>query len=211
MGLEEFLELSEFIAKIILIVVSIIGGVLLHLKVSQIGKSGRNYFLLGIAVFAYIFGLTRALFLYTDNITSSDPNYELLWKFGWVMSLISIMAIVMVIETYMMKTKYIFTGIGIIGVILTIILSIALVRFINAAISGVLLVDIIAAYCYVAIKSEGEPRSRALKSLFAIFLLAFGLVMDGFTDQLFGIELGVIAASVMIIALIFYLRIIYST
>ena len=212
MGLDEFLEQAELVSKIILIIVSIVGGAILHYKAIKLEKSGQKYFFLGIAIFGYVFAVTRALFLYTDHIGSGNPSYDFLWRLAWVMSLVSITAIVIVIETYIMKTKYIFTIIAFIGIGLTIFLAISDVRYINAAVSAILLVDILAAYTYVAVKSEGELRNRALKSFLGISLVAIGLVIDGFSDQLFGgMDLSVIGASLMIIGLILYIKTIHES
>lgn len=203
--LAQFLEDSEFISKIILIGVSVIGGLLLHRRAAKLEKSGRKFFFLGIAVFGYLFGLTRALFLYTDlpDVGRSNP----LWRVGWVLSLLSIAAIVVVIETYIMKTKYVFTVVAIIGVVLTILLQPDQLKLINAAVSGILLADVLAAYTYVAIKSEGTPRTRAIKSFLGISLIAVGLLIDGFSQDFFiGLDISVIGVSLMIVGLILYLR-----
>ena len=91
-------------------------------------------------------------------------------------------------------------------------MAISDVRYINAAVSAILLVDILAAYTYVAVKSEGELRNRALKSFLGISLVAIGLVIDGFSDQLFGgMDLSVIGASLMIIGLILYIKTIHES
>ncbi len=210
MSVKRAMGLEETIAKIILIVITVIGGVLLTLKQVKLEKSGQKYFLLGIAVFAYVFALTRAIFVYTDNLGSSHPDYQFLWRLGWVMSLIAIIAIVVVIETYMVKTRYVFTVIGIIGVILTIILEQELLRFVNAGVSGVLLVDLVAAYVYVIIKSEGAPRIKATKSLLGIALLAGGLIIDGFSTQLFsGMDMSLLGVSLMVVGLVLYFVTLY--
>jgi hypothetical protein len=174
--------------------------------------SNQRYFSLGLAVFGYIFGITRFLFVYTDSLPETDPFFILYWKLGSIVSLIAFAALLSIIETYIVKTKYIFTGISIVGIILTIILPKELITYMNLIVIPVLLIDLIGAYLYVAVESKGTPRNNALRSLAAILLLVFGLLIDmDIIENLVGFNVSFIGAILMTAGLILYFHINYES
>ena len=72
-------------------------------------------------------------------------------------------------------------------------------------IAPLLLVDIMGVYIYVAWKSEGEPRQKAIRSFTGILILVLGILIDGtLVADLVGFDTGIIGAILMIVGLGLY-------
>ena len=207
MPFEITLFYSELIVKIILIILLVLGSTIFVLKSTTAETDSQKYFFLGISLFGYFFALTRLFFLFTDFRVESDPIYLLCWKIASVSTLIALVFFELIVEKYLVKTRYVFTSIAVIGVILMLILNLELARIFVIILSPILLFDIIGIYFWVALKNEGEPRSKALNSMASIIIIVLGTLIDGtLFASLIGFDTGVFGAALMIVGFGWYFK-----
>ncbi|MHA1299708.1 MAG: hypothetical protein ACTSO9_09755 [Candidatus Helarchaeota archaeon] len=199
---------AEFVSKIILIIVLCLGGSLfLHKSIKKAEISSQKYLFLGIALFGYSFALTRFFFLITDFLGETHPDYLLFWKLAFISTLIAILFLELIIETYLVKTYYIFSAICIFGLILLLVVDLNTARIISYPLTSIFLVNIIGIYVYVGITSEGDPRTKAFLSCIGILILVVGVAVDGtFAKTLLGFDAGIIGAVIMIVGISLYFK-----
>ncbi|MHA1377155.1 MAG: hypothetical protein ACTSRG_02120 [Candidatus Helarchaeota archaeon] len=199
---------AELIAKIVLIIVLCIGGVIFLIKALKKAEiSSQKYLYLGIALFGFSFALTRYFFIVTDFLGESNPGYLFYWRLAFITTLIALLFLEIVIETYLVKTYYIFSILCAIGIFSLFILDLNAARILSYILTSILMVNIVAIYIYVGKSSEGEPRTKAFLSCLGILLLAFGVVVDGtFAASLLGFDAGIIGAIIMIFGLGLYFK-----
>ncbi len=166
------------------------------------------YLLVGITIFAFLSSLTRIFFLITDFQVEPSGIYDLFWKLASIASLAGLILIAILIETYFVKTRYIFTGIAALGVIIIIFADIALARQLMMPFYLIIGVEIFSLYAYVAIKSPGAIRTRALLMIVGIIIYTFGIILDSesIMQPLVGFDTGIIGAICMWIGLGYYLK-----
>ncbi len=201
----------ELTSKIVLIVGLIIGGALfLRKSLNTIKKSEvtfQKYFSLGIALFGFSYALTRVFFIFSDFLFEMTYEYLFFWRLAAVAAVVSIIFLEAIIETYLIKTHYIFTVLAIIGAILIAVLDLGLARLISYTFLPLLALDIVGIYLYVALKSEGVPRTKALQSMFGILILVAGIVIDGtFVMNFLGFDTGIIGTIVMLIGFVVFFK-----
>jgi hypothetical protein len=181
---------------------------LLAIRNSRQKEQEQRYFLVGIAVFAFMSSLTRIFFLITDFQVEFSGIYDLFWRLATIASLAALILIAILIETYFVKTRYIFTVIAALGVVAIIFADIALARQLLMPFYLIIGVEIFSLYVYVAIKSPGTIRTKALLMIVSLFVFTLGIILDAesIMQPLVGFDIGIIGAICMWIGLGLYLK-----
>jgi hypothetical protein len=192
---------------------AVFAGFLICMGLLAIRKSGQKeqeqrYFFVGIAIFAFMSSLTRIFFLVTDFQVEFSAIYDLFWKLASIASLAALILIAVLIETYFVKTRYIFTGIAAFGVVIIIFADITLARQLLMPFYLIIGVEIFSLYAYVALKSPGTIRTKALLMIVSILIFTLGIVLDSesIMQPLVGFDTGIIGAICMWIGLGAYLK-----
>ena len=168
----------------------------------------QRYFFIGIASFAFMSSLTRIFFLITDFQEETSDIYSIFWKLASIASLVALILIALLIETYFVKTHYIFTGVALLGIIVIIFANIELARQLLMPFYLIIGVEIFSLYVYVAIKSPGTIRTRALLMIVSLIIFTLGIILDSESIMipLVGFDTGIIGAICMWIGLGTYLK-----
>ena len=168
----------------------------------------QGYFFIGVASFAFLSSLTRIFFLITDFQVEPSDIYNLFWKLATIASLAALVLIAILIETYFVKTRYVFTMFGLLGIGIIILANIALARQLLMPIYLIIGVEILSLYLYVAIKSPGTIRTKALLMIVSLIIFTLGIILDSesIMQPLVGFDTGIIGAICMWIGLGAYLK-----
>ncbi len=202
---------AEFWVKLAFAVfMFVLGVVFIRKGLEEKEMKSQRYFKYGLAMFALMTGLTRLFFLGSDFQVPDSDIYNILWKCAALSSMIALVFITILIETYLVKTRYICTIVGIIGTIALLIVDIPTGRTLNIPLYIVLGGEILALYLYLIIKSPGELRTRSMYMLLGIIIFTVGLFLDSeFMMGILGFDSGIIAAILMWIGLGYYLKLNY--
>lgn len=208
MLIDAILYLAEIIYKIILAVVSIAGGTFLIIKASKSEAASQKYFLMGMGAFGYVFALARIFFVLSDlsgDILINDFLFLIWWRLATVSSILMLVVLEIIVETYVVKTKYIFTVVATVGTILVTFLIKDLTYVVQLIVVLVCLLNIAGAYVYVAYKSTGEVRRKAIFSLAGIMTLVVGVFLEGSMGSgLLGFDTGFLGVTFMLIGILVY-------
>jgi hypothetical protein len=204
---------AEFWVKLVFAAFMLVMGIIFLRKgfIEEEEVEGQKYFKLGLAMFALMTAMTRIFFLISDYQVLGTKMYNLFWKLAVISSFIALIFIMLVIETYLVKTKYIFSIIGILGAVTVSILDIPLAQILNIPLFLVLGGEIFALYLYLTVKSPGELRTKSLLMLISLLVFSAGLLFDAesFSFALFGADLGLVGAILMWAGLGYYLKLNY--
>lgn len=210
--LSDILFWAEFWIKVAFTCFLIIAGIVfIKRQRTEDELKSQRYFRLGIAMFAFMASLQRIFFLITDFQVEYSDIYNIFWKLAVGASMIALIFITLVVETYFVKTKYVFSGIGVIGTILIIFVDIPLARQLNIPLYLLLGGEIFILYLYIAIKSPGILRKKSLLMLFSLLIFSVGILLDAESVMipLFGVDLGIVGTIFMWIGLGSYLKLNY--
>ena len=155
-------------------------------------KDTRMIFL-GQGLFMICFGLTRSLFAISDFFTT-DPYYinkdlvlvaggdlfisDLFWKISTLVGILGIIFLLLVIETYLVKSRYFFTVIATIGLIVAMVSpDINLSRWATYITLPIAMLGLIILYFYLLYKGSGIVRKKAGESILGLFLLGVGTIL----------------------------------
>ncbi len=204
---------AEFWVKVVFAAFMLVMGFIFLRKgfVDEEEVEGQKYFKFGVAMFALMTGMTRIFFLISDYQVPDTDMYNLFWKLAAVSSFIALIFIMIVIETYLVKTKYIFSAIGIIGTVIVSVVDISLAQILNFPLFLLLGGEVIVLYIYLTVKSSGDLRKKALLNLISLLIFAGGCLFDAesLTFTLFGADLGLVGAILMWLGLGYYLKLNY--
>jgi hypothetical protein len=148
---------------------------------------------LGYCLFLVFYGLVRVFFIFSDievfsthsSVTFLNTLYVgIAYSFG----IIGILFLFYIIERHLIHSHYIFTIIAIGILILSVISILSIIpteipQLIMIVSLPAFFVIVIILYLYVAIKSSGEPRKRALGIMAGILVMMLGTL---FNSQLIG-------------------------
>ena len=192
---------------------AVFAGFLICMGLLAVKKAGQKeqeqrYFFVGIAIFAFMSSLTRIFFLVTDFQVEFSQIFDLFWRLATIASLVALILIAVLIETYFVKTRYIFTVIAAFGVIIIIFADIALARQLLMPFYLIIGVEIFSLYAYVAIKAPGTIRTKALLMIVSLVIFTVGIILDAesIMQPLIGFDIGIIGAICMWIGLGAYLK-----
>jgi hypothetical protein len=147
----------------------------------------------------------------SDFVGETSFLYSFYWRIGTIFILAALLILTLILETYVVKTKYGFSILAATGTIFSIFLEIDLARIVSSITGLIISVIIFSIYVYVAKKSDGASRVKAVKYAICIFLLAFGHLMDStYASAFFGFDTGIIAMVLMIMGITYYFELNYS-
>lgn len=141
--------------------------------------------LLGQGLFVLCFGLTRTLFIISDYFNpefsielvlyyDADLSF-LFWKIATLVGILGIIFLLIVIESYLVRTRYIFTIIGTVGSIVALVSQdINFSRWTTYITLPVAMIGAIFMYFYLVYKETGLIRKKAGVSIVGLFLLGTG-------------------------------------
>jgi len=174
-------------------------------KKEELESRSRVY--IGYGLFTLCFGLTRFLFIFADFTGDLHDNIMVL---GYLMAILGILAVVFILETYLLKTKRILT---IITSILFILILVAVMgvasrddalMMIYILIPAAIIATVIT-FIYFIINSSGHSRKKAIGALIGILLMFFGHLMDSnLFNAIFPGLPEIICPIVLIIGVIFF-------
>ncbi|MHA1310122.1 MAG: hypothetical protein ACTSQO_04255 [Candidatus Helarchaeota archaeon] len=172
---------------------------------------------LGLGFFFIFYAICRISFIisdYAENILLDNILMEYMWRLATLFGLMGLTIMTFVIEFYILekKTKFIFSIIGVITIIISVVGGSEIGRI--AILYGPVAMGfiIIILYSYIAIKSSGYVRKRSLQALIGILLFYSGITIDsniisGFLNWMFGVEtmlIRAIAAVILIIGVVIF-------
>ena len=214
----ETIDVIIIISYSIICVIFLLTGIGFLLKAKDKPVQVRNY-LLGIGLFFFLYGISRVLVFLFEltfeidfiwNLSAADferifaerPDLELrhdiVWRLSTAIGTTGLVFLMYQLEVIIMKkkTKFLFTILTVVTVIPALILGVAgkdevsIVRIILYA--GNLLVIVIPLfYLYLAVKTSGTPRKRAIGAAFGMLLTFLGVVFNSsvgktlFADQVY--------------------------
>ncbi|MHA1650737.1 MAG: hypothetical protein ACTSYB_11130 [Candidatus Helarchaeota archaeon] len=188
--MQELELLLDNIFQILHIIIFIICSIILFIKSRRLELSEQKKFFIGLAGFALGWSLTHLTFLFVNIMPEEDPLFAVLWKIAACIGILALLSIILVIERYAVKSKYVFSIITLIGLILVIVLPIYGREISGARLASYIFLPIGASsivflYLYLIIKLTGEPRRETIYVFIGILLIFFGYALG--TELLSGV------------------------
>ncbi len=175
--------------------------------------STRRIFL-GQGLFAFCFGMTRVLFLLSDFYNAASPllifpnEYlaTLFWKLSTLIGILAIVFLLLVIETYLVKSRYVLSVVASAGLIIALVSQdINFARIVTYITLPIAMVGVIFLYAYLFFKESGAIRKKAALSLDGFIIFAIGVFLDtNLGKTLFPTLPGFIPMVILIIGLAIY-------
>ncbi|MHA1268381.1 MAG: hypothetical protein ACTSPY_01220 [Candidatus Helarchaeota archaeon] len=170
-------ESLSLIIWICFIILSIIFSIFISLKFFNKKKplepAQRDYFL-GMVIFIIIHSISRILYMLYDFYLIGGDHYQLFWDMAAVVGIGSVIALLFAIERHIIKkTKYLFTILSSITLILFIVLP-EYKETIQLFMIPIVAVIIPFIYFYTAIKTSGEIRRTSLIIGIGIIIFILG-------------------------------------
>ncbi|NVM30944.1 MAG: hypothetical protein HWN65_19035 [Candidatus Helarchaeota archaeon] len=176
------------IFNICLIVSLIIFALYLFIKRRREDPGSRTpTIFLGYAVFLICYSITRIFFVFSDfevytwSTTTTELNtiyVGLAYSFG----ILGAICLFIIIERYLVHTKYGFTILGIVVLIMSLLSTFSIIvtevpQTIITIVFPLFFAIIVLLYVYVAIKAMGEPRRRALGIVLGLLVMMLGFLL----------------------------------
>lgn len=138
---------------------------------------------LGLGAFLFLYAMTRISFLvsdYAEIILEDLLLQDIFWRIAATVGLVGFTILIFVIERYILenKSKFIFTVIGIITIVISVVGGPEIGRIAISYGTATMGIILIILYSYLSIKSSGYVRKRSLEALFGILLLYIGIILD---------------------------------
>ena len=186
------------------IIIFWICAILFLIKSKRSELNSQKIFFIGVSAFFIFWGFMRLVFEFSNYYIEIDLNlYSTLWKVASSLGIAAILSIIIVMETYMVKSKYVFSIITLLGLILCIILPIYGHEISGARLAAYIFLpagglSIIALYLYLYIKLSGRARhttgfiAAGLTLIFLGYLLNIELIKQLITIDIMGIITSII-------------------
>ncbi|HUX99828.1 MAG TPA: hypothetical protein VMV49_09760 [Candidatus Deferrimicrobium sp.] len=151
-------------------------------------KSTRMIFL-SQGLFVLCFGITRLIFLASDYfspyvdislvIYQDEALYFTLWKISTLIGILAIIFLLVVIETYLVKSRYILTGTASVGLIVALLsMDQDFSRLVTYVTLPIAMFGVIFLYAYLFFKGSGDIRKKAGLSLDGFIIFGIGVILD---------------------------------
>lgn len=201
------LDSVNLLLTILSMIIFWICAVLFWIKSRKSELKSQKLFFIGVSGFFILWGIMRIAFTIANYYFEIDLGlYEILWKIAAGIGIAAILCILLVMETYMVKSKYIFSIITLIGLVLSLALPVEgkeisggrLAAYIFLPIGAV---SILFLYLYLYIKLTGKTRhvtgviTGGLTLIFLGYILNIELIKNLFGNP--GV-MDIIASIVMI-------------
>lgn len=184
--------LLEWIFEIISMIVFEVCSIFFFIKSRRAEMKSQKWFFGGLGLFFVFWGLKSIIFLFTDFIgqyivVTFDPIsifYSISWKMGTGIGIAGLLSVILVLETYSVKSKYVFSIITIVGLILALVLPIFGSETLWPArvASYVFLpwgaLSIIGLYTYLSNKLTGDVKRETILILVGFILICLGYVLS---------------------------------
>ncbi|MHA1752529.1 MAG: hypothetical protein ACTSYZ_09180 [Candidatus Helarchaeota archaeon] len=179
-------------------------------------KSQKRFFI-GISFFFIFWGIMRIMFIFSNYYYEIDLSlYSFYWKIASTIGIGGLLSILIVLEIYMVKSKFIFSIITFIGLLLAIILPINGTEISGARLATYIFLptgalSILGLYIYLYIKLSGRARHETgiiawgLTLIFLGYTLTIELIKHIFNTEL----ISPIASVVMICGALLYTTMYY--
>ncbi|MHA1250649.1 MAG: hypothetical protein ACTSRP_11715 [Candidatus Helarchaeota archaeon] len=218
--MQDILVLLDNIFVIINIIILYIFAIGFWIKIRNAEIESQKWLFFCLGLFMICFGLTRLFFMFSDMIKagyweSTDLGWLVLdfsfwWKMAALFGIGSLIAVLFVLEKYSVKTKYIFTIIATIGLILAIILPVSTeltidARFMTYITVPIAVLSILGIYLYLIIKTTGKIRLKSTMAFLGILILMIGFILDTEAGKmLVGFDLSIFNSILMITGIILF-------
>ena len=173
--------LSEILDYSLIVIFAAISIVFLFLM-SKKEEKGQKYFYLGLFSFNICWSFLHLMFKLGGVFDYGMFFYGILWKTGAIFGIIGLLSLLVAIETYVIKSKYVFTIITFIGFILVLILPYGdgitgarLATYITLPAGAI---SILILYSYLVTKLAGKPRRDTIYILAGFLILFKGYLLD---------------------------------
>ncbi|MHA1268198.1 MAG: hypothetical protein ACTSPY_00305 [Candidatus Helarchaeota archaeon] len=187
-------------------------AILFWIKYRKIEMKSQKRFFLGISSFFILWGIMRLVFTASNYYKGIDEFlFSTYWRIASGIGIAGILSILLVIETYMVKSKYIFSIITLVGLVLAMVLPIEgteikgarLATYVTLPVGAL---SILGLYLYLYIKLSGRSRHETGIITGGIALIFFGYILNiELFKQLFGAEIvDPLASIIMIIGALIY-------
>ncbi|MHA1129950.1 MAG: hypothetical protein ACTSQI_05115 [Candidatus Helarchaeota archaeon] len=204
-------------ARTLVIVFSFIFAVFFWRRRSELEMRSSRMVFLGQGMFVGCYGVTRLFFLfqlyfkegYYVDIFPNAVMSDIIWKISTAIGILAIVFLLIVIETYLVKSRYIFSLVALVGCILSLILPVDDARIVTYIALPIAMIGVIALYAYLFFKSSGELRKKVSWSLNGFIIFGVGVVIDtefgkNFLLNWIGIVPPFLAEVLMIVGLAIY-------
>ncbi|HME54745.1 MAG TPA: hypothetical protein VKM55_21240 [Candidatus Lokiarchaeia archaeon] len=180
---------------------SFIISILILNKIRKTEIKSSRYFLVGVSLFAFLFGVGRLILLYHDYFADNSLD-TILWTLGSGITLVGLTCLTFAIEKFIFqKTKMIASVIGIICIVIVFVFpfigQIGIAKIFLYVGNGAVIVVPFFIYLYIAKISTGALRLQAgiiLTGMIVMLIANLGgnvlftiHVLDRLGSQLFGI------------------------
>jgi len=176
----------------------------------------QKMFFIGLIGFFICWGLMRVFFLVSNIYEGIDLFlYSTYWRIASSIGILALLCILIVMESYLVKSKYIFSIITIIGLILAIFLPLEPEKITGARLATYIFlpaggISILGLYLYLYIKLTGKARHETGFITTGIALIFLGyLVSIEFVQTFIPLEIINILSPVLMIAGALLFTIIY--
>ncbi|MHA1651845.1 MAG: hypothetical protein ACTSYB_16760 [Candidatus Helarchaeota archaeon] len=164
----------------------IFGLYLFHKMREKEPNSVQRQIFLGYGLFLICYIFTRVFFMLSDievyNTKSTETFLNTIYVgIAYSLGILGTLWLFYSIERYLVHTKYIFTMLGIGILILSVVSILAIIpteipQLVMTIALPVFIAIIIFLYLYVAVKSSGEPRKRALGIVAGLLVMVVGFL-----------------------------------
>ncbi len=180
----EILLRPTSILWILLIILLFLSGGLFLIKAITLDMKSQKMIYFGLSIFLYCFGITRSLFFISWTcLNVFEGCSEFYMILGFITGILGLICWIFVLETYLVKTKKVFSILTIASFVISLIALFGLtdrptaLNIIYILLPGVVL-TIIILYIYLIIKSTGIVRKKAIGLLIGIIVFVIGHMMD---------------------------------
>ncbi|MBD3230489.1 MAG: hypothetical protein GF329_20080 [Candidatus Lokiarchaeota archaeon] len=212
---EIFFQIEVYLILINATIMFIFAGSFWYITFKKTETASQKWFSFGVGLFLMGFGFTRIFFLLYDLIdlgywTGFGLAPDLWWKFATISGLGSLLFVLIILEKYMVNTKFILSIIVSIGLVAAIILPVEEGLALDAKLATYIAIPfavfgILGIYLYLTIKLTGKVRKKSALSFIGIFLAALGHTLATVLGiELIGVDLSILSPILMMIGIIIY-------
>lgn len=173
-------------------------GILIGFSIYLVDKaqakeaSSQRQIYVSYAGFCLTYGLTRFFFVFSDfivyhspsyRITNSDPLNDLFIGLAYVIVIAGFLLLQIMVERHLLHTRFVFTILCSVIFVLAVLSAIQIIptdipRFIVMIAFPGLVFIVGGLYVYVAIKSTGDVRKRAIGIIIGLLTIGVGILLE---------------------------------
>jgi hypothetical protein len=208
-------EIEVYLVMVNVIILFIFAGIFWYKMYKESEIASQKWYQFGIGLFLLCFGFTRIFFTLSDLVFKGywigfGLGWEIYWKFAAISGIGSLLFVLIVLEKYMVKTKFVLSAIVLAGLIAAIILPLEEglafdARFATYITSPIAALGILGIYLYLTIKATGSVRKKSALAFIGILIALLGFTINTVLGkELIGVDLGILATILMIIGIVVF-------